>query len=470
LVASNAAYVPGVGLWKAYDSIAGSPAYWIYVTTDSLAAVQASGYITDATFKRLKAGDIVDVFSGTLLSESVTPPVGNTLGAATFAATLGVLSQFNGVPQYQRMIVTTVTAGTTSTSGVGTLTGVEPSSSGYGNLPRNLIDCGDFTTNPWQIATSFNGSGATPVLTADRWNANSGTSQTWTAGRTANTTVAGFSAAYVWGRSVGDTHTVGQSFGQVVETIDSIRVQGLPVSLSFWVAADANFAAGASGGTFIASILSGTGIDDTSGKMFSGAWTGMTTVATQVITPTTTMQRFQGIGAVVPTNCTQLGVAFSYVPTTAATSPGLTAGAHESLEFMGIQLEAGGTTPFEHTEAAEVVSIATRYLQVFAEPTAGIAIGPAAFSAASLATVHLPLPSPMRKAPTLTFTAGGFVIADQLAASHAITAATLLGATTGAVTLTVTAAATFSAANANPPAFMQGRSTGLGTVILNADY
>jgi hypothetical protein len=466
-VANNAAYTPGLGLWKIIDSIAGTPAIWFYVTTDSLAAVQASGYVSDATFKRLKVGDLVYVFSGTMLSETASPPVGNTLGLATFAATLGVSTQFNGTPQVQLMMCSTVTAGTTTVSGVGTLTAVDPAIQSFGNLPRNLLDCGDFTTNPWQLGTSFNGSGAATSLTADRWLANSGTSQTWTAGRTANTTVAGFSAAYVWGRSVGDTHTVGQTFGQVIETVDSIRMQGLPVALSFWCVADANFAAGASGGTYIASIMSGTGIDDTGGKMFSGAWTGQTTVATQVITPSTTVQRVGPITGTVPTGATQLGVAFSYVPTTAATSPGLTAGAHESLEFMGIQLEASSMSPFEHTEVAEVVNIATRYLQVTSEPTVGMAVGPASFSASSIAQVHIPLPSPMRKAPTLTFTPGGFAITDSALGAHLISAGGLQVGNTGAITMLVTAAATLTAGLVS---FMQGRSTGLGTIILNADY
>lgn len=341
------------------------------------------------------------------------------------------------------------------------------STQGVTSLPRNLIDCGDFTTNPWQLGTNFNGNGPATSLTADRWVNNSGTSLVWTAGRTSNTTVAGFSAAYVWGRSVGDTHTVGLSVGQVIESVDSVRCQGQVVTLSFWAVADANFAAGASGGTYIASILSGTGVDESSGKMFSGAWSGMTTVATQVITPSSTINRIGTVTGTVPTGATQLGIAFSYVATTAATSPGLTAGTHESLQFMGVQLEVGGMTSFEHTEVAEVVNIATRYLQVINEPTVGMAIGPATFSAASIAQVHIPLPSPMRKAPTVTFTAGGFAITDSALGAHLISAGGLQVGGTGAITMLVTAAATLTAGLVS---FMQGRSTNTGIIILNADY
>jgi hypothetical protein len=338
---------------------------------------------------------------------------------------------------------------------------------GLGNpaLPRNLLDCTDFTINPWQLGTSFNGNGPTPVLTADRWNANSGTSLVWTAGQASNTAAAGFTASYQWGRSVGDTHTVGLSIGQVIETPDSIRAQGQTVYLSTWIMNDANWVAGASGGTLTAYILAGTGTNESSGKMFSGAWSGMTTVASAVITPTTTLTRITACSGAVPASATELGVAFAYTA-----SAGTTAGTHESLQFVGPQLEIGGVTPYEHLEIAETVNIATRYLQVINEPTAGIAIGPASYSAASLAIVHVPLPSPMRKAPTLTFTAGGFAIYDQAQTAHGVTGALLLGATTGALTLAVTAAATLSSGNSAGPAFLQGRTTNSGVIILNADF
>jgi len=44
--------VPGVG---------GSPALWIYTTTDAHTAVDAAGYFTDGAAKGLKANDVVIV-------------------------------------------------------------------------------------------------------------------------------------------------------------------------------------------------------------------------------------------------------------------------------------------------------------------------------------------------------------------------------------------------------------------------
>lgn len=425
---------------------------WVYTTTDLLAAVLNTGYFpansTGPGVMGMAVGDMVWVINQ---SSPTSAPATLCQCTAVPATTTANFSQPTGTVTLQQTGATTQT---------------------LSNLPRNLIDGGDFTTNPWQIGTSFNGTGATTTLTADRWNAIAGASLVWNASQQSNTNVAGFSTSYQWGRSAGDTHTTGLTLGQVLETADTIRLQGLPVTLSFWNGAGGNFAAGASGGTFLAQIITGTGTNDTFLKMVSASsWTGYSVIASAAYTPgVSTYTRIGPLTGVVPTNATQLGVAFSYQPTTAASSPGITAGANEWLQFLGVQLEAGGMTTFEHLDVAEVVNLCTRYLQVVQEPTAGIAVGPASFSASSIATVHIPLASPLRKAPTLTFSAGGFIITDQAQTAHAVSAAGLTGATTGAVTLNVTAAATFSSGNSAGPAFMQGRSTGLGTIILNSDY
>jgi hypothetical protein len=450
------AYTSGT-LSEIIHSIGGRGKYWSYITGDSQAAVCAPGYISDAGKKRLMLGDVIFVMSGTLTT---------LVTASPSLAPAGDVSEFanTSVPAFQVYQVSAISA--FDAKGIPTQTATATMSpcvlAGMGDNPRNLLDGGDFTTNPWQLGTSFNGNGPTPKLTADRFAVNSGTSLVWTAGRASNTNVQGFSAAYQWGRSAGDTHTVGLSYGQVLESVDSIRLQGLPVSLSWWNVADANFTAGASGGFYTASILAGTGTDDTFGNMVSGAWTGASTVATQTYTPGSTISRIGPLNGVVPTNATQIGVVWSYVA-----SAGTTAGTHESMQFMGMQLEVGPMTPFEHLDVAEVVNICTRYLQVISEPTAGMAIGPASFSASSIAQVHIPLPSPLRKAPTVTFNTGGWAISDSALGLHRISAGGLQIGNTGAITMLVTCAATLTAGLVS---FMQGQSTGLGNIQLDSDY
>jgi hypothetical protein len=343
-------------------------------------------------------------------------------------------------------------------------------------LPKNLFDAGDFTTNPWQYGTSLNGTGATTnaaQLTADRWLLLAGTSCVWTASQQSNLNVPGFSAACQWGRSAGDTHTVGVTWGQVLETIDVIRCQGQTLALSYWNGSGGSFAAGASGGTYLVQLIGGTGVNETFQKMVSASsWSGYTVLASAAYTPgVSTYTRINALNVAVPTSITELGVAFSYQATTAATSPGLTAGANEWLQFMGMQLEIGTMSSFEHLDIAEVVNICTRYLQVYPEPVSTCIIGPASYNGAtSTCQVHMPLPSPMRKSPSLTFTAGTFCVVDGANTAHAVSAAGIAGATSGSVTLNVTAAATFSSGNSASPAFMQGRTANQGSIVLYADY
>jgi hypothetical protein len=448
-------------LSKVYDELESGITYWVYYTSDSLGAVQASGYVSDATSKRLKLGDVVDVFSGTLTNFAASSG-GASLGAASFAPTVGITARFSAVPTWARMQVSAVTAGTTTTAGAATLAEIDLPIAALGVNPRNLIDAGDAGTAPWQLGTGVLSGGSTAKLTADRFCAIGGAGSSWTVQKTADTNVQGFSNSFAWGRSSTDTHTTGLTFGQVFETADSVRAQGLPLSMSQWVRAGSSFAAGASAGVYIMQLIAGTGTDDTFANLASGSWTGASTVATATITPGTAASRVGPFAGVVPTNATQLGWLVSYQP-----SAGTTAGTTEQLFMNGIQVEVGGMSPFEHLDIAEVFNIATRYLQVIPEPTAGIAVGPAAFSASSIAQVHIPFPAVMRKAPTLTFTAGGYCITDSALGAHTISSGGLSGANSQAATLTVTCAATLTAGLVS---FMQGRTTGSGTIILDSDY
>lgn len=454
------AYVAG-SLSKVLDDVETGLAYWIYHTSDSLGAVGASGYISDATNRRLKLGDIVDVFSGTLTSFSAASG-GNALGAVTFGPTVGITSRFSATPKWARFIVSSVGTPTTTSAGAATLTEIDVPIDALSINPRNLIDAGDATTNPWQLGTSQQAGGSSAKLLTDRFSGIGGTSASWNFQRSANTDISGFSQFFQWGRSSTDTHTTGLTFGQVMESADSIRAQGLPLTMSMWVKAGASFAAGASAGVFRMQLIAGTGTNDSFANLAAGSWTGASTVADATITPTTTTARVGPYSGTVPTNATQLGWLISYQP-----SAGTTAGTTEFLQFNGIQVEVGGMSPFEHLDVAEVQNLCTRYLQVINEPTAGVAIGPAAFSAASIAQVHIPLAAPMRQAPTVTFTAGGFAITDSALGAHTISSGAFATNTTTALTGTVTAAATLTAGLVS---YVQGRTTNNGIIIANADF
>src|SRR5215468_11263326 len=189
------AYTTGTLTYIAGGPIEGAWKLWEYTTTDTLAQVTAAGYITDATFKGMSLGDFVIVVNQ-------TNPLGYIL-------------------QVQNL-----TAGTMSVSGVATL--AAPAGVGGSQLafPRNIVDGGDFTVNPWQRGTSFTGIANTLTYTADRFFAVGGASSSISASRQSVTAVPGFSKALQFGRANGNGNTAVITLGQVIETADVIRMQG----------------------------------------------------------------------------------------------------------------------------------------------------------------------------------------------------------------------------------------------------
>src|SRR5262249_36761577 len=157
---------PVEGAWK----------LWEYTTTDTLAQVTAQGYIADATFKGMGLGDFVFVVN-------------------------------QAIPQGYILQVQSLTSGTLSTSGVATLA----APAGVGGLqlpfPRNIIDGGDFTTNPWQRGTSFTGVANTLTYTADRFFAVGGASSSIAVSQVSGVTaVPGFTQALQFGRAAGNAN------------------------------------------------------------------------------------------------------------------------------------------------------------------------------------------------------------------------------------------------------------------------
>jgi hypothetical protein len=444
------AYIKG-NLSKLYDNLEGQIAFWVYVTDNAIATVLGPGYFTDATDRRLKIGDIVEVFSGTFANATA----GATLGGVTFPATVGVGSAFASAPTRVTTMVNAVAAATATSPGAATVQAVNTGSS---DMPLDLIQAGDFTVNPWQLGTSLP-FGSTVTTGPDRFFGVGGASSSGLMARAAQTDVPGFSAAVAFGRSATDTHTVGLTMGQVIETANTIRAQGKTVTVAFWAKAGANWAAG--GGALTATLISGTGADDTAANLAAGSWAGATTVAQSTLTPGTSVGRFAFEGT-VPTNATQLGLTFNYTP-----AAGTTAGAAENVNVYGIQAKLGPDNGlYEHKPPEQVLETCQRFLQVISEPTAGVNVGQAAFSAASIAQVFVPLVAPMRKAPTVAFTAGGFAIADSALGAHTVSSGGGVGSSQG-VTLTLTCAATLTAGLVD---FLAGRTTGSGSIVARAGY
>ena len=143
---------------------------------------------------------------------------------------------------------------------------------------------------------------------------------------------------------------------QVVESKNCFDLQGQSVTLSFWAKAGANFSAASSNIT--ASVQTGTGTDQSAAAFRGGTWTGQATTVTSTFAITTSWVKYTITGTVSAT-ATQIGVQFQF------TSVG-TAGADDSLNVTGVQLEKGSTaTSFDYRPYGTGLALCQRYYYRF---------------------------------------------------------------------------------------------------------
>ena len=354
-------------------------------------------------------------------------------------------------------------------------------------LTRNLFDGGNFTANPWQRGTAFTGITNSATYTADRWFAIGGASSSISVSKAAITagSLAGFGSALQFGRAAANADTAAIKFGQVIETNKTIRLQGQPLVLSFWALPGANVSA--AGSNVTVTVYSGTGTNDTVANMLSGSWAGQKTLYTGNLsivntawgqryviggTPGTPYSNITGglTGApssssavtpsiLVPTNASQLGVVFSYVPVG-------TAGANDWVQFTGIQLEAGNYPGlFEHADAGFVLSQAQRYFYQISEPAVGVIVALGGATVAANAQKYLvPLPVQMLKAPAVSVSAGTFKAAVGAAVATATGLAAASTHTPNAISLVTTLTQT-----AGGVAHLEGAG-GTGYIAVSADF
>lgn len=329
-------------------------------------------------------------------------------------------------------------------------------------MPRNFLDGGDMTTNPFQrnipgLASAGVISVAitnTPTYFADRWfGVGAGTSAIIFS-VVADTNVVGFSQSLTFGRQSANADVNVINMGQVVETADTIRAQGQTVCFSFWIRTGANY----SGGAVTVKLFTGTGTNQSAANMSAGSWTNSATPINTTFTPTGTMTRVFFTG-VVPTNATQMGVQLSYTPTG-------TAGANDNIIVNGFQLELGSTpSPYEHTDIQVVTEICQRYAWVIPEPASGVQVGTGSCPTTTTATIYMATPVQMLKAPTLSVTTGSFNVRPANAAASG-TAAAGTTHTPNAITISVTSV-TATTAGFGTPLLGGG---GAGFIVASADF
>jgi hypothetical protein len=262
---------------------------------------------------------------------------------------------------------------------------------------RNLIDGGDFTTNPWQRGTSFTGITNTVTYTADRWFGIGAASSSISISQQANVTVPGFAKALQFGRAAANADVNAINIGQIFETPDCYRLQSQTVTLSFWAAAGANF----SGANLSVKVITGTGNNQTAANLVAGSWTNQANLIAAGQALTTAMVRYS-FTAVIPAATTQVAVEFGYTPTG-------TAGANDWVQFAGIQFELStAASAFEARDVAVELEIAQRYCFYQTEPAAGVVVGSGMNTTAAIQIFYMATPVTLRAAPTVTVLTGSF--------------------------------------------------------------
>jgi hypothetical protein len=199
----------------------------------------------------------------------------------------------------------------------------------------------------WQRGTSFTGSGSLTYF-ADRWSSIQYAGSTSTVTRQSSG-ITGISYCMRMQRPNGATNTGTINLGQSIESINCLDLAGQNVTISFYARAGSNFSAASS--SLISAIYSGTGTDQ---NIYTG-YTGSTDSST-TNTLTTSWQKFS-LTRTIPSNATEVGVAFYYTPVG-------TAGANDYYEIAQVQLEIGSTaTLFERRLYGQELALCQRYFE-----------------------------------------------------------------------------------------------------------
>ena len=245
----------------------------------------------------------------------------------------------------------------------------------------------------------------------------------------ADSSVAGFNQSLKFSRQSGSSSTATIYLGQVLETLDSLRLQNQTVTLSFWARSGANY----SGGPISAQVVSGSGVNQSAANLVSSNWPSQLNVVSAQQILSTSMVRYQFSG-VVPSTASQVGVLLSFTPSG-------TAGADDSIYVNGVQLEIGGSaSPFEHIDAQVALEICQRYAWAQPEPAAGVVMGAGQNTSASSQLFYMATPVQFLKAPSVTVASGAFktnqagtATATTITAgsTHTVNAISINGSSTG---------------------------------------
>ncbi|REK59894.1 MAG: hypothetical protein C6W55_00580 [Thermobacillus sp.] len=261
-------------------------------------------------------------------------------------------------------------------------------------LYRNAIINGNFDI--WQRGTSF---AATAFLlyTADRWaTVNNTVNQGTTISRQEVSGVPGSKYCLRYQRNAGQTGTGPMFVTQSLESIDSVKLMGNKLTLSFW----ARCGSGSSLSSLTATIASGTGTDE---NILNG-FTGHVTEATQSFNLTTAWQKFTLTTSSPLSNKNQIGILFEVTPSG-------TAGANDYFEITQVQLNAGESAlPFQPRSFAEELALCQRYYYStvnYGAPSSAPGTASGVAISTSIVQTNTKFPVTMRTTPTFGIISNG---------------------------------------------------------------
>lgn len=337
---------------------------------------------------------------------------------------------------------------------------------------RNILIGGDFSTNPFQAGTTALAAiNTTATFAADRWalyanvaGASAAAVRTSTA-----STLSGFTQAMAVQRTAANANTQKICMVQQVTTANTIALQSQPVVFSVYALAGANFSAALSQVSL--EIITGTGTDQGLASLLAATWTGQANTLVSLQTIGTTFGRVSA-SVVVPSTATEMAVQICSTPVG-------TAGAADTFQFTGAQLEIGVNgvptqsqvpTAFERRSREVELVLAQAYRYVLTDAAATIAFPSACWVTTANTTVQCRVffPVEMRAAPTVTVSVAasfGIILTAGTAGTCTGLVSTASSFSTKAGGVTCTTGGTTALGTASP---LIGAATA-GTLVFNAE-
>ena len=429
--------------------------------------------------------------SGTTVTFSPAIPIGTSAVLAQWIGTaLSIGTPADGTVTDAKLAVTPNTAnGYVKLDGSAKLPALDGSQ--LTNLPapgvafKNLLIGGDFTTNPWQRGTTFNGI-ASGAYSADRFMVNyatigSGVFNVTQAADAPTTAQAGVAATNSWKVTVG-TAATGTGAGTHFEVLQAIEAfnwgalgfgaaSAQSVTLSFWVKSSVNGTYSATlqnyastrsypvnftisaANTWEKKTITITG--DTAGSWVAATNAGAAWVGISLHAGST----FQG------TNATW---AAANTTGTSSNTNTLITTLSATFQLALVQLEAGSTaTTFEALPEDVVLARCQRYYKKFGGASANETIAPGTANGTTVLYATLQFPgSTMRAAPTIGYSAAGDWSIFMTGSVYTLTALSFAYPTPLSCLVTATVA---SGLTANSGGLLQANSTTNARITVSAE-